>query len=313
MDIALKRRLVGASVLVALGVIFIPMLLDGPTEPGRREVAVDLPDEPTRERRRIPITPPPRNAPVTSQNQTQRPQPVEVQRAQTPPATTAREQPPSAEQVEPAAVEQANSAPTRRPASTAPTPTTVTEPESRRSEPTQSEPTQVATAQPGGSGGWVLQLGSFGNAANASKLVQRVSAAGYNAYQESVEVGGRTLHRVRIGHWREKGEAASAGNRLTGQFADLSADLKWDGSDGSTQPATPARGFMVQVGAFGQEANAIGLRDRLRSAGFSAHVVSTGSRYRVLVGPALSRATAESTQRKLKSDMNLSGIVVSHP
>ena len=310
MDIALKRRLVGASVLVALGVIFIPMLLDGPTEPGRREVAVDLPDEPTRERRRIPITPPPRNEPAEPESRNLRPQPVEVQRAE-PPATKPLQETEVAV-VEPTGSAEGEDSPNSiAEVNSTSQPTTVSSP---LAEPPRAQPTQVAAAEPSrGTGGWVLQLGSFGNAANASKLVQRVSAAGYNAYQESVQVGGRTLHRVRVGHWREKDEAASAGNRLTGQFADLSADLKWDDSDGSVQPASPARGFMVQVGAFGQAANATGLRDRLRGAGFSAHVVSTGSRCRVLVGPALSRAAAESTQQKLKSDMSLSGIVVSHP
>lgn len=43
MDLALKQRLVGAIVLIALAVIFLPMILDGSgtTEPHR--VAVDIP------------------------------------------------------------------------------------------------------------------------------------------------------------------------------------------------------------------------------------------------------------------------------
>lgn len=309
MDIALKRRLVGASVLVALGVIFIPMLLDGSTEPGRREVAVDLPDEPSRELRRIPITPPPRNqtAAPSSETQSLPREPVRVERVapvtteppqDLAPADTAPDSPsdPVADPVESVVIEQ---------------PTAITATES--AEPS-SAPVQISeqpTARLGS--GWVLQLGSFGNAANASNLTERVSGAGYNAYQESIAVGGRTLHRVRIGHWAAKADAAAAGTRLSQRFNDLKPELKWDDTDGTPAPAQPLRGFMVQVGAFGQRANAQGLRDQLRDQGYPAHVIPTGSRFRVMVGPELDRAKAESLQTALKNELSLAGIVVSHP
>ena len=43
MDIALKQRMVGASVLIALGVIFIPMVLEGPGSNGTQSVDLDIP------------------------------------------------------------------------------------------------------------------------------------------------------------------------------------------------------------------------------------------------------------------------------
>lgn len=46
MDKALKKRLVGAIVLVALGVIFIPALLDGSGYKSRHARSVDIPAEP---------------------------------------------------------------------------------------------------------------------------------------------------------------------------------------------------------------------------------------------------------------------------
>ena len=46
MDDRLKQRLVGAAVLVALAVIFLPMLLDGEPQPVERTVRLGLPERP---------------------------------------------------------------------------------------------------------------------------------------------------------------------------------------------------------------------------------------------------------------------------
>ncbi len=49
MDERLKRRLVGAVVLVSLGVIFIPMLLEGPPGSGAHQRVAEIPPPPARE------------------------------------------------------------------------------------------------------------------------------------------------------------------------------------------------------------------------------------------------------------------------
>ncbi len=46
MDEQLKRRLVGAVVLVSLGVIFIPMLLEGPSGSGNHQKVAEIPPPP---------------------------------------------------------------------------------------------------------------------------------------------------------------------------------------------------------------------------------------------------------------------------
>lgn len=63
MDPALKQRLIGAAVLVALAVIFLPMLLKGPApDGGASHVPLDMPAEPDRrfETRELPLVPQPR-------------------------------------------------------------------------------------------------------------------------------------------------------------------------------------------------------------------------------------------------------------
>jgi DedD protein len=86
-----------------------------------------------------------------------------------------------------------------------------------------------------------------------------------------------------------------------------------------TEKATQAtlKGWFVQVGSFGQELNASGLRDRLKSADYDARLqkvaIGKGYAYRVLVGPSASRAAAEKLASGLKSGQQLSGMVIEYP
>ena len=77
------------------------------------------------------------------------------------------------------------------------------------------------------------------------------------------------------------------------------------------------KGWYVQVGSFGQEMNANGLRERLKSAGYHARLqqvdIGKGYAYRVLVGPSNSRAAAEKLADGLKSGQQLSGMVIEYP
>lgn len=81
-------------------------------------------------------------------------------------------------------------------------------------------------------------------------------------------------------------------------------------------PATP-HGWVVQLGSFGNESNALGLRDRMRKAGYASFVervvLDTGTLYRVRVGPELKRERAEQLQRKIVQAQGIEGRVMSHP
>jgi DedD protein len=79
----------------------------------------------------------------------------------------------------------------------------------------------------------------------------------------------------------------------------------------------PLKGWYVQVGSFGQEMNAMGLRDRLVASGFQVRLqdIELGKKhaYRVLVGPSTSRTTAEKQAQKLQSSQQLKGMVIEYP
>lgn len=83
-------------------------------------------------------------------------------------------------------------------------------------------------------------------------------------------------------------------------------------------PATASKtGFAVQVGAFAAANEAIALRDRLRSAGFNAFTESVntdkGTLTRVRVGPAMNRAEADQLKASVQAKLGIAGIVRPHP
>lgn len=85
-------------------------------------------------------------------------------------------------------------------------------------------------------------------------------------------------------------------------------------------PAAPAAadvGFAVQLGAFSNAAEATALRDRARAAGFSAFTEQvrgeSGPLTRVKVGPVANRAEAERLKSQVDGRLGTSGMVRSHP
>lgn len=69
------------------------------------------------------------------------------------------------------------------------------------------------------SAAYVIQLGSFGNQANAKKLVDKLKAAGYKAYLRSAKSNSKSISRVLVGPElkREQAEAKiKALNKLSG-------------------------------------------------------------------------------------------------
>ena len=79
----------------------------------------------------------------------------------------------------------------------------------------------------------------------------------------------------------------------------------------------PPPGWYIQVGSFSQQMNAEGLRDRLQAAGHSTRLqainIGKAQVYRVLVGPATSRASAEQQNARLEKQQQIKGIVIEYP
>jgi cell division protein FtsN len=69
--------------------------------------------------------------------------------------------------------------------------------------------------QPAAGSGYLLQVGAFPNAADAETLKAKLALQGFVANVQSVNVGGQTYHRVRLGPFRSATQLESTKQRLS--------------------------------------------------------------------------------------------------
>ncbi len=309
MDPTLKRRLIGAAVLIVLAAIVLPMFLAGPPPEQRRSESLPLqiPPAPERElaRMELPlagdVADPDRVVTVDTAAQAPQPEP----------------------EPEPAAAAGASPAPATtappEPASTAST-GTPPPPPARAPAGAAAQPAAAAGGLPASEAGgrfWV-GLGSYGQAGNADRVEAAARRAGAAVSREQVQTGGRTLVRLRAGPWATRAQAEQARQRLVASVPDAQPKVEEDASGGAPVAAAGAApqgagAFAVQVGAFAQEATARQLGERLRGAGYPAFVVRRGDSHAVRVGPYTRREQAQAQLDRLKSSQRLDGLVVAHP
>lgn len=84
-----------------------------------------------------------------------------------------------------------------------------------------------------------------------------------------------------------------------------------------SKPAPIVNGYVVQLGSFSIERNATQLRDKLRKAGHASFVEkytrNSKTSYRVRVGPELTRELAEQLKATLKEQTKINGFIVKYP
>ena len=198
MDDRMKQRMVGAVVLVALAVIFIPMLLEDKEDPvDSVKLEKEIPREPVTEYRTdlIPTEEEAEEAAIDSRTTMEIPLETITEPERAP--EQAREV-----ELEAAAVEEARSEEWVIVEEKASTPveesdTQATTPVEQKAAPKVVE-TPVAPAPPAGKG-WTIQAGSFGQKSNAEKLMANLKLSGMPAYLSEIKVQDKTLYRVRIG------------------------------------------------------------------------------------------------------------------
>jgi DedD protein len=193
--LSMKKRLTGAIILVALVVIFVPMLLEEKTS--RIELGPLIPEQP-QESFSTTLIP---NESVTT---IAKPVEPEEARRYELPVGEVMEQPAgsglSNEIMVPTEVVKVND----------PTPVQATAPEKQQQQAETSGAQPVKTPPLQGkvvTEGWVIQAGSFGQSSNADELKKRLIASGRAAFIEPVEVKGKMLYRVRVGPLEKRAEA----------------------------------------------------------------------------------------------------------
>jgi DedD protein len=322
MDPALKQRLVGAAVLVALAVIFVPMLLEAP-EPEATpagQLALDMPQRPapSLQTRDVPLNLPPASAAPTAAD----PNAVATVDVDSMPRVDALDDqpaPPSSAVAERAPETPPSTPPTASTASPAPAPPAASQPPAPTAARPLTAPSTPTEASRPASGRFIVNLGSYSNLDNAEALRARLAKGGYAISSERIEVDGKPAQRLRAGPFRNRAEAEAAALKL-GQSepgARFSVGELETAAAVAAAPGRVAAGYAVQLGAFKDESEAIGLRDRLRKAGFTAYTeraaTDAGTLWRVRAGPELQRDRVEQLRNRIKESLKLDGLVVSHP
>jgi DedD protein len=316
MDSALKQRLLGAAVLLALAVIFVPMFLGSSPQKETSTIQnLDIPPIPERKFET-------RTLPVDGSAATPAPEPASPDKVVTvdtrAPSTFEAPEPGPAK---PAASAAAPPAPAAPPAATpaaaappgqehAPTPAKTSEPAA------PSEP-------PAAEGRFSVNLGVYADSGHANALVKKLKQAGFMAYAETTDYKGKPAQRVRVGPFADRAAAEAARLKIKQTQpkvpSSVTESVQQPTADAPASALAPNRAgaWAVQLGAFKSQDEAAKLRDRIKALNIAAFVDRTGSGdealWRVRAGPYAERSAAESARASLKQRLQTDGIVVTQP
>jgi DedD protein len=204
-----RHRLIGASVLVLVGVVGFPLLFD--TQP--RPISVD-----------IPIEIPARTALVAKPAAAAAPAPVAAAPAAAKPAAaeplstrdglSAREE--VVEKTPKPAAPVASAAPAPEPVKPAAPATTTDASRARALLEGKPTPTAPAAAKPASTAveRLVVQVGAFSEAAGARQVRQKLEGAGLKTYTHEAKTADGTRIRVRVGPFDNRADADKAAARV---------------------------------------------------------------------------------------------------
>jgi DedD protein len=191
MNNVLKQRLVGALILVALGVVFWPIIFVEPGEQGGAEEA------------RIPQRPQVDTTPVETPGMVGlRPSPEQVKEQPAPDRpllTLAPESPPPT---------------TSGTAAPEPVKKTAVPVKKTRTEP----PVKPVIDDQGVPVVWILRVASVSSSSRADELRKRLLEMGYKAYTKKIKSGDKTLYRVYVGPKAEKAKLAKIQPQIDAEF-----------------------------------------------------------------------------------------------
>ncbi len=174
-----KNRLIGSAILVLIGVIGFPLLVDKQPRP----VSVDLPIEIPDKNKVLPLAAPPAS-----------PAPVAVAPEAAAPSAAAS-----------GVVTQA--APADKP-QVQPEPKPAAKPEQPKADPKKTESKAAAESR------YVVQVGSFADEARARDVRAKLERAGLKNYTQAVETKEGKRIRVRAGPFASKAEAERAADKI---------------------------------------------------------------------------------------------------
>jgi DedD protein len=206
-----RRRLIGAAVLLLLGVLLFPLVfetqprplpLDLPmvVAPGKGGVASVAAPAPV-----VATAAPPATVPAAVPTAGVRPAPPMI-------IETAQPEPQPAPQPAP----QATPPTAAPPAAAVPAPQPASPPAAAASKPAAAAAAAAATASQDAAGRFVVQVGAFADDATVRQTRQKVEKLGLKTYTQEVNTDAGKRVRVRVGPFDTRDEAAQVLNKLKG-------------------------------------------------------------------------------------------------
>jgi len=312
LESVLKTRLLGAAVLIALAVLFLPMFFSStpPAKGGDESVSLAIPPAPDRDLQTKTMSLTPGAAPSSTVALAPKPA-VAASTAGATPAGSDQlatvnigssrprdvETDPAASQKPEATTVTRGSSPDQpvipvqtKPAAATPVPTKPVADKPAASAPAAT-PAPALPAATAAHGQFSLNLSAYASTASAQSLMQRVRGLGYPVSSRAINQGGKPLTLVTAGPFESRAAAEAARLKITQTIPGAPARLEGSastpaGDDAPAAAATPAAksaapiapaapragGWAVQVAAMGSQADANALRDKLRSNGFDGYV-----------------------------------------
>ena len=336
MDKALKQRLVGASVLIILAVIVLPMLLSGRSDRLKHESSqIELPPKPDElsiETRRFPVGVPSRPVPAVEQKPVEDKEPDNREQTQAHSidlaSTTTEKQAAvpetatdgdktrlavtDADNVQTAQVEPAQTSATADAVEQTPKVTSIILKSGKEKSLDVTQAVEGSETTPR----YLVQVASFSNERNANALADLLKAENLPVLMDVVDRPAGRMYRVRVGPYAKRPDADALVANLRTKMSDLTPrvlDLRPDDSAPVSTPSDPLVRWVVQVGSFSQSKSAEDLVAKLRLAGLSAFsekvTSATGTVYKVRIGPELDREKAAELARKVKNEHKLDTFV----
>lgn len=197
-----RHRLIGAAVLVLVGIVGFPLLFD--TQP--RPIAVDIPIEIPDRAKAKPLPAPPQSrvqAAVAESAPATRPAsaPSSAPAAAKPSAPVATAPAP---EPKPAAVQQAKVEAPAKP---------VDAPKPAKDAP-RAQAADAKTSATQADGRFIVQVGAFSDVGKAREARRRVEKAGLKTYTQVADTGDGRRIRVRVGPFASRAEADKAASRI---------------------------------------------------------------------------------------------------
>jgi len=314
-ELALKQRLVGASVIIALVVIFVPMIFDGGISNRNQTISIEIPGEPEDLKHKI----------IAIDTRT---------------TTTGKEKSADVVRKKPIKTHETiidvvdNSIASNNNKSTVikekqaskivpvTRPSHEKQPDSKDVEVADIKKDKTVSKDPlpkeqGADKTYRVKLGSFSQQKNAQQLKAKIINIGLKAIVEKDK--SKNLYKVYSQQFTLLVDAEKLSKKLQ-QYNFNIGKPSIEALDPESMQAAEIQldtGWIVQIGSFSNKTNSIKLRNKIRNKGFITFVdeIMNSKKqilYRVRIGPYATRAEAQLEKSTIKKKMNLDGLLKPH-